>query len=105
MAAVLSADMDKTDKIVTLIDECAEDEPQGGSARRERIGVCIQGPGPVSIRFGIGAIKGVGASAVQAIVQERDARGPYQSLPDLAAASICSGSIAACSRLSSGPGA
>jgi DNA polymerase-3 subunit alpha len=31
----------------------------------------------------MGAIKGVGESAVQAIIEEREARGPYQSLPDL----------------------
>jgi DNA polymerase-3 subunit alpha len=37
----------------------------------------------MSIRYGMGAIKGVGQSAVQAIVDERDARGAYQSLPDL----------------------
>jgi DNA polymerase-3 subunit alpha len=83
MAAVLSSDMDKTDKVVTLIDECAS------------MGLNVQPPdvnesvyafrvsGPLSIRFGLGAIKGVGASAVDAIIEERTANGPYQSLPDL----------------------
>jgi DNA polymerase-3 subunit alpha len=83
MAAVLSADMDKTDKVVTLIDECAS------------MGLTVQPPdvnesvyvfrvsGPMSIRYGMGAIKGVGASAVEAIIEERGANGPYQTLPDL----------------------
>jgi DNA polymerase III subunit alpha len=83
MAAVLSSDMDKTDKVVTLIDECAS------------TGLTVQPPdvnesvyafhvsGPMSIRFGLGAIKGVGASAVEAIIEERTAAGPFQSLPDL----------------------
>jgi DNA polymerase-3 subunit alpha len=83
MAAVLSSDMDKTDKVVTLIDECAG------------IGLSVQPPdvnesvyafrvsGAMSIRYGMGAIKGVGASAVQAIIEERGARGPFESLPDL----------------------
>ncbi len=83
MAAVLSADMDKTDKVVTLIDECAS------------MGLTIQPPdvnesvyafrvsGPMSIRYGMGAIKGVGASAVDAIIEERTAHGPFQTLPDL----------------------
>jgi DNA polymerase-3 subunit alpha len=31
----------------------------------------------------MGAIKGVGASAVEAIIEERTAHGPYRSLPDL----------------------
>ncbi|HEY2417959.1 MAG TPA: DNA polymerase III subunit alpha, partial [Steroidobacteraceae bacterium] len=83
MAAVLSADMDRTDKIVTLIDECAH------------IGLDVQPPDlnascyafamadERTIRYGLGAIKGVGRSAVEAITEERDTRGPYQSLPDL----------------------
>jgi DNA polymerase-3 subunit alpha len=83
MAAVLSADMDKTEKVVTLIDECAS------------MGLTVHPPdvnesvyvfrieGRESIRYGMGAIKGVGESAVQAIIEEREARGPYQSLPDL----------------------
>jgi len=83
MAAVLSSDMDKTDKVVTLIDECAS------------IGLTVQPPdvnesayvfriaGPASIRYGLGAIKGVGESAVQAIIEQRDANGPYLSLRDL----------------------
>ncbi len=37
----------------------------------------------MSIRFGLGAIKGVGASAVEAIIEERTANGPFKSLPDL----------------------
>ena len=83
MAAVLSADMDHTDKIVTLIDECAH------------IGLTVMPPDVNSssyafdradertIRYGLGAIKGVGRSAVDAITEERTARGPYASLTDL----------------------
>ena len=39
--------------------------------------------GPMSIRYGMGAIKGVGASAVEAIIEERSANGPFESLPEL----------------------
>jgi DNA polymerase-3 subunit alpha len=83
MAAVLSADMDKTDKIVTLIDECTgmglEVEPPDVNESVYAFKVS----GPMSIRYGMGAIKGVGASAVDAIIQERAARGAFESLPDL----------------------
>jgi DNA polymerase-3 subunit alpha len=83
MAAVLSADMDHTDKVVTLIDECA------------KIGVTVQSPDVNSsrygfavadartIRYGLGAIKGVGRSAVEALVEERERNGPYRDLTDL----------------------
>ena len=39
--------------------------------------------GPTSIRYGLGAIKGVGESAVEAMIEERTANGAFKSLPDL----------------------
>ncbi len=39
--------------------------------------------GPKRISYGLGALKGVGAAAVDAIVTEREARGPFTSLIDL----------------------
>ncbi len=83
MAAVLSADMDKTDKVVTLIDECAS---MGLTVLPPDVNESIHPfhvSGPMSIRFGLGAIKGVGASAVEAIIEERTAHGPFETLPDL----------------------
>jgi DNA polymerase-3 subunit alpha len=83
MSAVLSADMDHTDKIVTLIDECA------------RMGLEVQPPdinssqyvfsvsGPRSLRYGLGAIKGVGHGAVQSLIDECEAKGPFTDLLDL----------------------
>jgi DNA polymerase-3 subunit alpha len=83
MAAVLSSDMDKTDKVVTLIDEC------------NRMGLTVEPPdinasqymftmsGPQSIRYGLGAIKGVGQAAVENMLDERNACGPFRDLRDL----------------------
>ena len=83
MAAVLSADMDRTDKIVTLIDECAslalDVLPPDVNQSVYKFTVA----GPASIRYGLGAVKGAGESAVEAIVQERERGGPYRDLPDL----------------------
>jgi DNA polymerase III subunit alpha len=83
MAAVLSSDMDKTDKVVTLIDECASMKLNVQPPDVNESEYAFHVSGPLSIRYGMGAIKGVGASAVEAIIQERTAHGPYQSLPDL----------------------
>ena len=83
MAAVLSSDMDKTDKVVTLIDECVSMKLTVHPPDVNESQYAFQVAGPTSIRFGLGAIKGVGESAVQAIVDERAANGPYRSLPDL----------------------
>jgi DNA polymerase-3 subunit alpha len=83
MAAVLTADMDRTEKVVYLIQECKE------------LGISVQPPDlnssvyefavgdERSIRYGLGAVKGVGEAAVRAIIGEREARGGYASLEDL----------------------
>jgi DNA polymerase III subunit alpha len=83
MAAVLSSDMDKTDKVVTLIDECASMSLTVHPPDVNESVYAFRVAGPGSIRYGMGAIKGVGESAVQAIIEERIANGPFQSLPDL----------------------
>ena len=83
MAAVLSSDMDKTDKVVMLIDECAS---MGLNVEPPDVNESVHAfrvAGPKSIRYGMGAIKGVGASAVEALIEERTANGPYKNLPDL----------------------
>jgi DNA polymerase-3 subunit alpha len=82
MAAVLSSDMDKTDKVVTLIDECArmglKVEPPDINASQYMFAVS----GPKSIRYGLGAIKGVGQAAVENMLHERDANGRFRDLRD-----------------------
>jgi DNA polymerase III subunit alpha len=93
MASVLSSDMDKTDKVVTLIDECAgmglKVLPPDVNESVYAFRVAGAGGGlsdsirTDSIRYGMGAIKGVGAAAVEAIIDERQRNGPFTSLPDL----------------------
>jgi DNA polymerase-3 subunit alpha len=82
MAAVLSSDMDKTDKVVTLIDECARMgltvEPPDVNASQFMFTVSDAG----SIRYGLGAIKGVGQAAVENMIAERTAGGAFRSLRD-----------------------
>jgi DNA polymerase-3 subunit alpha len=83
MAAVLSSDMDKTDKVVTLIDECTD---MGLKVLPPDVNASVYAfrvAGPSSIRYGMGAIKGVGASAVEAIIEDREKNGPFKTLPDL----------------------
>ena len=83
MAAVLSADMDRTDKVVTLIDDCVliglTVLPPDVNASVHAFAVADAN----TIRYGLGAIKGVGRGAVDALAEERAARGPYVSLEDL----------------------
>ncbi len=83
MAAVLSSDMDKTDKVVTLIDECAGMNLIVEPPDVNESVYAFKVSGPKSIRYGMGAIKGVGASAVEAIIEERTSNGflPKSSRP------------------------
>jgi DNA polymerase III subunit alpha len=85
MAAVLSADMDHTDKVVTLIKECAdmglEVKPPDVNHSRYEFAVGDD----KTIRYGLGAVRGVGQGAVEAIIAEREAHGPFTSLEDLCA--------------------
>ncbi len=84
MAAVLSADMDNTDKVVTLIDECRslglDVEPPAINRSDYRFSVS----GEKTIVYGLGAIKGVGESAIEVVLQAR-AQGPFRDLWDLCA--------------------
>ena len=83
MAAVLSSDMDKTEKVVTLIDEC---NGMGLKVLPPDVNASVYAfrvAGADSIRYGMGAIKGVGASAVEAIIEERERNGEFKTLPDL----------------------
>ena len=85
MAAVLSCDMEHTDKVVSFIDECAGlgIEVLPPDVNQSSYAFTVAGPG--TIRYGLGAIKGVGEGAVDAIVGERDAGrrvpGSRRSLP------------------------
>ncbi|MGM0677020.1 DNA polymerase III subunit alpha [Ectothiorhodospira marina] len=83
MAAVLSADLDHTDKIVNLIDECRsmnlEVIPPDVNASSYEFTV----RDARTIVYGLGAIKGVGESAIQVILDSRSQGGPFASLDDL----------------------
>ncbi len=80
MAAVLSSDMDNTDKVVLLMEECRamglKVLPPDINTSAYRFTV----RDAATILYGLGAIKGVGAAALEGIVAERDEAGPYQEL-------------------------
>ena len=83
MAAVLSADMDNTDKVVILIDECRTMELEVIAPDINRSGYAFTVEGEATVIYGLGAIKGVGEGAIGLLVQERLANGAYASLVDL----------------------
>nr|WP_299488169.1 DNA polymerase III subunit alpha [uncultured Allomuricauda sp.] len=84
MAAVLSNNMNDIKQVTFFMEEC------------KRMGLEVLGPDVNesyykfavnqnnAVRFGMGAIKGVGRSAVETIVENRKKDGPYKSVFDLA---------------------
>jgi len=83
MAAVMTADMDNTDKLDVLRKDCAKLGIEIEPPNVNRSADVFTTDGVRRIRYGLGAIKGVGQSAAQAIVAEREANGPYKDLLDL----------------------
>lgn len=79
MASVLTHNMGNIEKITFFLEEC------------RRMGLSVLGPDinesqrtfsvnrQGQIRFGLAAIKGIGDSAVEEIIRERDARGPFET--------------------------
>ena len=83
MAAVLSADMDNTEKVVIFVDDCFQLglEVIPPDINRSQYKFTTEHEG--NVIFGLGAIKGAGESAIGEIMQERDANGPFKSMAEM----------------------
>src|SRR5215470_6298392 len=84
MAALLTSEMEKTDKIVQYMEECRSMglrvEPPDVNLSGARFTVATQ-----VIHFGLAAIKNVGASAIESMVKAREQDGAFTSLADFCA--------------------
>lgn len=82
MAAVLTSDMQNTDKVVTFIEECRE---MGLSlvlpdVNQSQFGFTANAED--AIVYGLGAVKGVGEGPIAAIIAAREDGGPFRDLFD-----------------------
>ena len=84
MAATISSDMDKTDKVVTFIDECRsmnlELLPPDVNHGMFQFSVDDKG----SVLYGLGAIKGLGEGPIEAIITAREC-GEFKNIFDFCA--------------------
>lgn len=83
MASVLSADMDNTDKVVTLIDDCRDFRIEVVPPDINRSVYRFKALEGGEILYGLGAIKGVGEGAIENLIQERERGGTFASIDDL----------------------
>ncbi len=81
-AAVMSADLDNTDRLVMVKDDCRQSGIQLLAPSINKSSYQFSVADRRAILYGLGAIKGVGKSAVDAIVAERAARGEFRRLVD-----------------------
>jgi DNA polymerase-3 subunit alpha len=85
MAAVLTSEMDGAERdkfFVEHIEDCRRMGIEVHPPNVNEGGISFRVGSEGQIHFGLGAIKGVGVKAVEAIVRARQERGPFRSLDD-----------------------
>ena len=82
MAAVMSADLHNTDRLVTLKSDCRQLKLELLAPDINTSGYHFSVPNEATILYGLGAIKGVGHAAVESLIAEREKNGPYTSLKE-----------------------
>lgn len=82
MAATMSRNISNITEITKLMDECKAMRVAvlGPDVNESNLKFTVNKKG--AVRFGMGAVKGVGEGAVEAIVSERKKNGPYKSIFD-----------------------
>jgi DNA polymerase III subunit alpha len=84
MAAVLTHSQNNLENVTFFIEECRNQGIHVLGPHVNESGVFFEVNKAGEIRFGLGAIKGAGEAAVDAIIQDRDIHGPYADIFDFA---------------------
>ncbi|GAA0876489.1 DNA polymerase III subunit alpha [Wandonia haliotis] len=84
MASVLSNNMNDISKVTFFMEECRRSgiPVLGPDVNESQYKFVVNQEG--AIRFGMGAIKGVGSAPIMSIVQNREENGPYRTIFDFA---------------------
>jgi DNA polymerase-3 subunit alpha len=84
MAAVLTHAQGSLDSVTFFIEECRKINIEVLGPHVNESGVYFEVNKEGKIRFGMGAVKGAGEAAVEAIIHEREQHGPYKNIFDFA---------------------
>ncbi|MGE0312703.1 MAG: DNA polymerase III subunit alpha [Lautropia sp.] len=82
MAATLSSDMDDTDKVQLFVRDAQQNDVVVDLPDVNASGFRFIPCGERRVRYGLGAVKGTGEAAVQALIAAREAGGPFLDLFD-----------------------
>lgn len=89
MAAVLSSDMDRTEKVILFLEECRALKLEVAPPDINKSEYFFKRVDDTHIMYGMGAIKGVGQAAIENIVEVREKDGPFKDLFDFCARVDC----------------
>jgi len=84
MAAVLTHSQSNLDSVTYFIEDCRKQNIEVLGPHVNESGVFFEVNKEGKIRFGLGAIKGAGDAAVEAIIQEREAKGSFKDIFEFA---------------------
>ena len=84
MAAIMTCDLDNTDKLIRYIEECHRLKFKIIAPSLNQSHLEFTVPDRTSICFALTAIKGIGTAPLIPIIEDRTARGPYKNLTELA---------------------
>ena len=84
MAALLTADLESTDRVVIEIQECEDLGIKVLPPEINESSVNFTVTDDSTIRFGLGAIKGLGTKTVERIIEIRNELGKFESMEDFA---------------------
>lgn len=82
LAAVMSSEMQNTDNVVFLIDDCRHNDIEVLPPSVNMSIYQFHASDDKTIVYGLGAIKGVGEAAMQSVIDSRIQDGPYRDLFD-----------------------
>ena len=82
LAAVMSSEMQNTDNVVFLIDDCRKNNLEVLPPSVNMSIYQFHATDEKTIVYGLGAIKGVGEAAMQSVIESRQKEGPYKDLFD-----------------------
>jgi DNA polymerase-3 subunit alpha len=80
MAAVMTADLQNTDRLVTLKDDCRKQGLNLVAPNVNSSAYAFSVADDKTILYGLGAIKGVGHAVIDAVVADREANGTFTDL-------------------------
>ncbi|MBC7661402.1 MAG: DNA polymerase III subunit alpha [Chitinophagaceae bacterium] len=84
MAAIMTCDLDNTEKLVRYTEECRRLRFKIMPPNINRSYLQFDVPKARSIGYGLAAIKGIGGASIETMISDREANGPFKSLTEFA---------------------